>query len=372
MMYRTLAGEKVSQLGFGAMRLPQKDGAIDQAEAIWMIRRAIDAGVNYVDTAWPYHGGESEVVVGKALLDGYRNRTFLATKSPLWLIQKPADFEEYLDKQLARLQTDHIDFYMLHAMDAARWKMCQDFDAIGFCERAKIAGKIRHFGFSFHDEAPVFNTVLDAYPWEFCQIQYNLLDRGFQAGQAGLDRAVARGTDVIVMEPLRGGNLAGPIPVNVQARYDQARVERSPVDWCLRWVWDKAGVATVLSGMSHRDQLEENLHIAGAASPGCLAPEERVMLEEVEAEYRRLIEVNCTACRYCMPCPHGVDIPRNFAVFNSYAMFDRSAAAKGGYNWIGDKEKAHQCVDCGECEPLCPQHLPIRQDLKRVVAALGS
>lgn len=370
MIYRPLAGEQVSQLGFGAMRLPQHNGTVNEAEAIRMIRHAIDNGINYVDTAWVYHDGISEIVVGKALQDGYRQKTFVATKSPIWLIQKPEDFDDFLDKQLAKLQTDHIDYYLLHALNAGTWDICKKFDAIGFCERAKQSGKIRHFGFSFHDDSAVFTPIINHYPWEFCQIQYNFLDRGYQAGQAGLERARAQGTDIVVMEPLRGGNLAGPIPTGVQKLYDSQSVKRSAVDWALRWIWNQPTIGTVLSGMSTMEQLVENLQLADQIQAGKMTTTELQMMDQAELEYRRLIKVNCTACKYCLPCPAGVDIPRNFSVYNNFFMFEQSAAAKAGYTWVPAAERADQCVDCGQCEELCPQHIAIRQELKQVTAAL--
>jgi len=221
MLYRTLAGEKVSQLGFGAMRLPTAGGKIDRTLTTQMIRSAIDAGLNYVDTAYVYHEGESEPAVGRALHGEWRNKVFLATKSPVWMVQRAEDFPRFLDEQLKRLETDHIDFYLLHSLNWESWAKCQQFGAFEFLEKAKATGKIRHFGFSFHDEARCFETILPAYPWEFCQLQYNFIDRKYQAGAAGLEAAVAQGTGVVVMEPLRGGNLANAIPPAVHRLYGE-------------------------------------------------------------------------------------------------------------------------------------------------------
>ncbi len=371
MLYRKLAGERVSQLGFGAMRLPTRDGAIDEAEAIAMIRDSIDAGINYVDTAWPYHDGASEPLVGKALRDGYRDRVFLATKSPIWLLKKPEDFDTFLDRQLARLETDHIDFYLLHALNVPSWETCLKFDALAFGERAKKAGKIRHFGFSFHDDLATFKKICDASDWEFCQIQYNFLDRKEQAGEEGLRYARSKGIDIVVMEPLRGGNLVSPVPASVRALYDAQAVKRSSADWALRWVWNERDVAVVLSGMSTRRQIEENLATAADAAAGSMSAGELAMIDRAETEYRRLMPVPCTGCRYCMPCSAGVNIPRNFAVFNEYYMFERSEAARGGYRWVDADQRADKCVECGACEELCPQHIAIRENLKRVVAEMA-
>jgi predicted aldo/keto reductase-like oxidoreductase len=371
MLYRKLAGERVSQLGFGAMRLPTAGGGIDEREAVSMIRAAIDAGVNYVDTAWPYHNGKSEELVGAALRDGYRDRTLLATKSPVWLMKEEDDFDSILDRQLAKLGTDRIDFYLLHALNKDLWKTCLELDAIAFGERAKKAGKIRHFGFSFHDDAATFKAICDAHDWEFCQIQYNFLDRNEQAGEGGLRYARSRGIGVVVMEPLRGGNLVGPLPAGVRGLYDGFPVRRSSADWALRWVLDDPDVAVVLSGMSARAQLDENLKVASDAAAGEMSDAELALIDSVEAEYRRLIQVGCTGCGYCLPCPSGVNIPRNFAVFNEYYMFEKSAAAKGGYQWVDEGQRADKCVECGQCEELCPQRIEIRKELKRVTAELA-
>jgi len=371
MLYRTLAGEKVSQLGFGAMRLPTIGGKIDRTETTRMLRTAIEKGLNYVDTAYIYHGGESEEAVGQALRDGWRDKVFVATKSPIWLVEKAEDFPRLLDEQLKRLNTDRIDFYLLHSLGTSSWDKCQRLDAIGFCERAKAQGKIRHYGFSFHDEGPVFHNILEAHRWEFCQIQYNYLDRAYQAGQKGLEAAVAQGTDVIVMEPLRGGNLAQNVPPSVQALWNRAPVLRSAAEWALRWVWNNPGVSMLLSGMGTQAQVDENLRVADQALPGTLTVEELSLVDQVEQTYRSLIQVGCTACRYCMPCPQGVDIPRNFGQYNEYFMFNQSEAAKGGYQWIPLDERAHKCIACGVCVDLCPQHIPIPEMMAKVAATLG-
>jgi len=368
MIYRTLAGEKVSQLGFGAMRLPQSGGQIDEKEAIRMIHHAIDSGINYVDTAWVYHNGTSEALVGKALKGGYRQKSFVATKSPVWLIKKDEDFEEYLDKQLAALDVDCIDFYLLHALNSWSWGVCQQHNAIEFGERMKRKGKIRHFGFSFHDALPVFKTIVDAYDWEFCQIQYNYLDRSEQAGLEGLNYARAKNIDVIVMEPLRGGNLVAPVPAEVTELWKKAAKQRSAVEWALGWIFDKKDLSLVLSGMSTMDQLTENLEIANTAEPGSFSQAELTLIDETERLYRKNIRIGCTGCRYCMPCPSGVDIPRNFAVWNEYYMFGKSENARGAWNWIDAPVRADKCTECGNCVSHCPQQLAIPGELKNMAA----
>jgi uncharacterized protein len=372
-LYRTLAGERVSQLGFGAMRLPMAGVVVDIPETIRILRHAMDQGVNYLDTAWVYHDGESEGIVGRALKDGYRERTFVATKSPVWSMKEPADFDRYLDKQLERLDTDHVDFYLLHALNAGSWETCKRLDALGFLERAKKSGKIRHAGFSFHDELAAFKQIVDEGKgaWEFCQIQYNYLDREFQAGAEGLHYAKDRGIDVIVMEPLRGGSLARGVPPSVQALWDGATVHRTPADWALRWVWDQPEVSLILSGMSAMDQVQENIRTASDAAAGGLTAAERALVDQVEAAYRGETRIDCTACRYCMPCPSGVDIPRNFAHYNSYFMFMQDELVKADYRWIPPDERASACTECGTCEESCPQQLPIKEHLKAVTAAFA-
>jgi len=373
MLYRSLAGEKVSQLGFGAMRLPVVDGAVDVPEAVRMLRLAIDKGVNYLDTAWPYHDGQSEGIVGQALRDGYRERTFIATKSPVWLMNQPGDFDHYLDAQLERLGTDHIDFYLLHALNAGSWATCKRLGALDFLARAKAAGKIRHAGFSFHDELPVFKQIVDeGAGFEFCQIQYNYLDRVFQAGAEGLHYAKDHGLDIIVMEPLRGGSLARGVPPSVQAVWDRAGVRRTPAEWSLRWIWDQPEVSLILSGMGAVEQVEENLRTAATARAGGLTDDERARVDPAEAAYRGETRIDCTACRYCMPCPSGVDIPRNFAQYNAYHMFMRDPMVKADYGWIPKEERADVCTECGACEELCPQRLPIKEHLKAVTATFAA
>jgi predicted aldo/keto reductase-like oxidoreductase len=371
MLYRKLAGEDVSQLGFGAMRLPTLDGAVDAKRAIAMLRHAIDNGVNYLDTAYVYHDGESEGIVGRALKHGYRDRTFVATKSPIWLMKKPEQFDRALNTQLRRLGTDHIDFYLLHALNAGTWETCKRLGALEFLERAKAAGKIRHAGFSFHDELPVFKQIVDEAKLEFCQIQYNFLDREFQAGEQGLHYAKERGYDVIVMEPLRGGSLARGIPPRVQKLWDGAATYRTPAEWALRWVWDHKEVSLILSGMGEMPQVEENIRTASSAPAGGLSNAERQLVAAVEKAYLAETRIGCTACAYCMPCPSGVDIPRNFSHYNTYHMFMQDPMVKADYSWIPEDERAAKCEECGNCEELCPQQLPIKQLLKEVAATFA-
>jgi len=358
----------ISALGFGLMRLPAIDNdnsKIDEAEAIRMIRYAIDNGVNYIDTAWPYHGGNSEIVAGKALKDGYREKTFLATKLPTWLINEKEDMDKYLNEQLKKLQTDYIDFYLLHALDKSKWENMKRVDALSWAEKKKQEGKIRHIGFSFHDEYPVFQEIVDYYDkWDFCQIQYNYIDIDVQAGEKGLKYAASKGLGVVIMEPIRGGRLANP-PKAVQDIWDTAKVKRTPAEWALQWLWNQPEVSVVLSGMSTFEQLKENIESAKRSGINTLTKEELEIVNKVRNKYKELSPIACTGCNYCMPCPNGVNIPRNFGLYNEAHMYNTYEANRRDYENLGDA-KASSCIECGTCESVCPQHLTIIEYLKEV------
>ncbi|MDG6257687.1 MAG: aldo/keto reductase [Methanomicrobiaceae archaeon] len=367
MLYRTVpkTGDRLSILGFGCMRLPKKGGKIDVERATRQVRIAIDRGVNYIDTAVPYHNGESEPFLGQALADGYREKVFLATKLPPWQVHRPEDMDRILDAQLERLRTDHIDYYLVHSLDARSWEKMDGLGVREFLDRAKAEGKIVNAGFSFHGDLAAFREIVGAYPWEFCQIQYNILDEHNQAGTEGLRYASERGLAVIIMEPLRGGRLARRVPTAVQAIYDQAEIERTPAAWALRWVWDHPEVTVVLSGMNEEAHIDENLATADAALPGSLDPEEHALIDRVKETYRALMQVDCTGCNYCMPCPAGVNIPECFSFYNNYHMFENRTETKIMYlgrlgGILGTEAYAGLCRSCGKCEKACPQHLPIR------------
>lgn len=367
----------VSALGFGCMRLPTADGVpgsgnIDEAEAIRMIRHAIDQGVNYVDTAYPYHGMNSEIVVGKALRDGYRDKVKLATKCPVWLINSPDDFDKYLDEQLSKLQTDHIDFYLLHALGRDRWNnMVLKYDLLNKAEAAKKAGKIRHLGFSFHDEPGAFKEIVDGYDkWEFCQIQYNFMDTENQAGIAGLKYAASKGLAVVIMEPLLGGKLANP-PKSILELYSSFAKKRSAADWALQWIWNQPEVSVVLSGMSSMDQVRENLRSADDSGINTLCPEEVGLIESVRKKYKERLAIPCTGCNYCMPCPNGVDIPSNFELYNNGFVHENMEASRFTYSkFFKAEEKADVCIQCRICETKCPQKISISEWLPKVHLAL--
>ena len=366
---------KVSALGFGAMRLPILEGdtsKIDEPEAIRMIRYAIDHGVNYVDTAYPYHRGSSEILVGKALKDGYRQRVALATKMPTWLIETRKDFDRYLDEQLEKLQTDRIDFYLLHGLGRARWPKIRDLGVTDWAEEKKAEGKIGFLGFSFHDEYETLKEIVDYHDWTFCQIQYNYMDTESSArapGTEGLRYAASRGLAVVVMEPIQGGRLAITPPAEIQELWDRATVKRSPAEWALQWVWNHPEVSLVLSGMSTMRHVVENVESAGRSGPNTLTEEELDIVSEVQRKYAELGYIGCTDCLYCQPCPQGVLIPQIIGVLNENYTKDRDEAKKAYLEAIPEEGRAGKCAQCGTCEEQCPQGLPI-MNLMRGAARL--
>ncbi len=368
---------KPSALGFGCMRLPCTDTApmsqnVDEAEAVKMIRLGIDSGINYVDTAYPYHNGQSELVLGKALLDGYRDKVKLATKSPVWLIQKPEDFDTYLNEQLKKLRTDHIDFYLLHALSEERWDWVLKFKMLERAEAALKDGRIGHLGFSFHDGPSAFPKIVDAYDgWTFCQIQYNYMDTDYQAGLKGLKYAASKGLAVIVMEPLRGGGLANP-PRAVRGIFESFPEKRSPAEWGLRWVWNQPEVSLLLSGMSSMPQLTENLRVAGDACVNSMTAEELELLARARKKFEERKAVPCTRCGYCMPCPNGVDIPFNFELYNAAEIYDDVKGARFRYTrFLEEGARASACSACRACEEKCPQKIPVSEWMPKVAARLG-
>jgi len=377
MQYRSFGNLdwKPSALGFGAMRLPtigDDPGAIDEALATRMIRTAIDAGVNYVDTAWPYHKGTSEPFIGRCLDDGYREKVKVATKLPSWLIERRADFDAYLNQQLQRLRTDTIDFYLLHGLNQTQWPKLRDLGVLTWAEGAIADGRIGHLGFSFHDDLDTFTSIVDAHDWTFCQIMYNYMDTEFQAGSAGLHYAADKGLAVVVMEPLRGGALTRPVPPSVAALWEEASTARTQADWALQWVWHHPEVSLLLSGMTAMHHVEENLRSAEASKIGSLTEEELQLVDRVRDAYRALSPIPCTDCKYCMPCPSGVAIPRIFDIYNQSKMYNDEDTAKMRYTrFLKPEERADHCVACGACEAACPQQIEIISWLKTVHATLN-
>jgi hypothetical protein len=370
---------EVSALGFGAMRLPTTDGDrlsgnIVEDEAIRMIRHAIDRGVNYVDTAYPYHSGQSEVVLGKALQDGYRERVRLATKLPVWMVEKPEDFDKLLGEQLQKLQTDHIDFYLLHSLNKTRWHdIVLKHNLLAKAAEALADGRIRHLGFSIHDEYESFAEIVNGSDlWSFCQIQYNYMDIENQAGTRGLKLAASKGLAVVVMEPLLGGRLVDPPKDICAAMEGFAGAKRTPADWALQWLWDQPGVSVVLSGMSTMQQVEENLRSADAARVGSFGEAEQELIAQVREKYRARTVVPCTRCNYCMPCPNGVNIPGNFDYFNYSHLFDDVAGGRFKYAvFLTADQRSGSCIECHDCEEKCPQKIAISEWMPKVTALLG-
>jgi predicted aldo/keto reductase-like oxidoreductase len=366
-------GDELSVLGFGFMRLPSKKigSGIDEERAIRQLRYAIDHGVNYVDTAPAYHFGRSEQILARALEDGYRKKVRIATKLPPWSVRSRGDMDRILDGQLATLKTSQIDYYLLHSLTKESFSRLKSLGVLEFLTAARQDGRIKNAGFSSHADLATFREIVDSYDWTFCQIQYNYLDEYNQAGTEGLEYAHGRDLAVMVMEPLRGGNLAGPVPDGVQRIWDRAPVRRPPAEWALRWVWDHPGVTVVLSGMNDERHIDENLRAAEEAYPRSLSPDDLSRISSVRDTYNTLMKIGCTGCRYCLPCPAGVDIPGCFSLYNARFLFPHDNSAKFQYfgrhgGLMGGVSYAGLCRACGRCEKACPQHLRIRDLLRDV------
>lgn len=361
----------VSLLGMGCMRLPQlEDGKVDEAEAIDIIRSAIDAGINYVDTAYTYHGGNSEKVLGKALKDGYREKVLLADKMPIWLAKDEDHMEQIFNKQLERLDVDCIDMYLVHNVGVPIWKRCQKLNLMPFLEEMKAQGKIKHIGFSFHDKLEFFKEMIDAYPWEFCQIQLNFMDKNHQAGVEGLKYAAEKGLDVIIMEPLKGGRLTDFVPPTVQELWDEAGTDRTPAEWAFKWLAAFPEVKLMLSGMSSRQQLMQNIETLSKKDVDVLTEEEIALIDKVSDEYNRLIKYSCTGCQYCVPCPQKLDIPKIIGYFNDWNVYEKNPSTKFEYDtWL--VKHGSDCIGCKACEEKCPQSIPIAQAMKDAADAFG-
>jgi predicted aldo/keto reductase-like oxidoreductase len=349
----------VSVLGFGCMRLPlldkQDHAGIDENEASRMIYNAIDHGVNYLDTAYGYHHGNSERFLGRALKGGYREKVHLATKLPCWNVQNSQDFDKLLNEQLEKLQTDRIDFYLLHGLNADNWHKVRDLGVIPWAEKAMADGRIRYLGFSFHDNTEVLVEIIDAYNgWTLCQVQYNYIDIENQAGTRGVKYATSKGLAVIAMEPILGGRLV------------------NPPDWALQWLWNQPEVTVALSGMSAMSQVEENLASADRSGVNTLSDDELALFRRVRDQYQALSPIPCNRCNYCMPCPNGVNIPRVFETYNQGLIYNTQDDARQAYNrWIPELERANQCIDCNNCEELCPQSILVSQWMPIVHEVLG-
>lgn len=379
MQYRTIGRreEKVSLFGMGCMRLPLIDNndptAFDRDQVIRMVHRAIDGGVNYFDTAYVYHGEASEAMLGDALADGKRKLVNVATKLPVWKVEKYEDMERFLDVQLKRLNTDVIDFYLLHALHKEAWEKVYNLGVLDFLDKMVEKGKIRKPCFSFHDEYEVFTSIIDAYPrWEMAQIQLNYLDDKYQAGLKGMRYAAERGIDTVVMEPLRGGRLAANIPQSIQGIWDRANIGRSPVEMAFRWIYNLPEVKVILSGVSNMEQLEDNIRIFQNAEANSMSDAEQKLIAEVKAAYESRIKAGCTGCEYCMPCPSNVNIPHLLSIWNDASIFEDVQNGKQRYaQQVKEGRDSSQCVECGACEAVCPQHLKIIDLLKELEADLS-
>ncbi|MGB7595666.1 MAG: aldo/keto reductase [Erysipelotrichaceae bacterium] len=365
-------GDSLSILGFGCMRLPKKGNAIDEEESVKMIISAIERGVNYFDTAYIYQNGKSETILGKALAQGYRDKVKIATKLPPFLVKKTADLDKIFNIQCERLQTDHIDYYLIHMlMDVQTWNRLKSLEITEWIREKKRTGEIRNIGFSFHGTRSEFISIVDAYDWDFCQIQYNFIDENNQAGKSGLLHAASKGIPVIVMEPLRGGKIVFGLPKEIDELWKQMKPSRSVVEWALRWVWNHPQVNVVLSGMSTQEQVDDNIRIASDAQADSLSTQELSVFDKAREIIRAKTKVNCTACGYCMPCPHGVDIPACFAAYNDKYLNHKGFGAKLTYlqntgAMSNHPAYASKCVQCRVCESHCPQSIVISERLKEV------
>lgn len=370
LMRKTNDGDEISALGYGAMRLPTKNGRINKEEAKKLIYYAIDHGMNVIDTAYPYHNGSSESFLGEILQGEYRDKVKICTKMPSWYIKKNEDMVNYLETQLEKLQTDHIDYYLLHSLGENSFYELKKLGVLEFLESAKNRGKIKNIGFSFHDNKEAFKKIVDAYNWDVCLIQYNFLDETNQAGTEGLKYAASKGLTVFVMEPLKGGILVGNVPEKVRDIWDKSKIKRTPAERALRWVLNHPEVSCVISGMGKMEEVEENIKVANETLPDSITKEELELYSEVKEVYNKLMKVDCTGCGYCIPCPVGVNIPFCFELYNQkyifnnnqvsfvYAMYLGGSTSKEGY--------AGLCNGCGKCAKVCPQKLDVPTLLKDV------
>ncbi len=356
---------KVSRLGLGGMRFSE-----DVDQMIRMVRYAIDHGVNYLDTAYLYP--DSEAIIGKALTDGYRDKTYLVTKSPIWLIGNHADFEKYLDEELARLKTDHIDVYLFHNLYPDNWERVKKADGLVFLDKMIQKGKIRHKGFSIHGTTESFREIADSYDWDMSMIQLNILDAHQQVGLEGLRYGAQKGMAMAVMEPLRGGSIVNNAPAGVRELVAEHPEKRSLAEWCFRWLYDMPEVTVVLSGMNSLGQLKDNLRIFEDAMPGVMTGEDQSFIEKIRKIYESQKSIGCTGCGYCMPCPQGVAIPDVFRLYNSHQLTKPNPIDKQVYQCLLGTSKADNCISCGMCLQHCPQELDIPNLLEQAHEELNA
>lgn len=370
MLYRKLGktNEDVSILGLGCMRLPEKDGQINEEEATNMLRYAVDNGVNYIDTAYIYHNGQSEGFVGRALKDGYREKVNLATKLPTWLIKNKEDMDRIFNEQLERLQTDYIDFYLVHSLNEETYPYVKSLGLFEFLEKIKKENKVRYIGFSFHDKLDVFKDIVDDYDWDFTQIQYNYLDEDYQAGTEGLLYAASKNLGIVIMEPLRGGSIVSNLSDKINEIIDNASTKKSPAGWAFKFLYNNPNISVVLSGMSNLEQIKENIEIADKDGVALsITSDEENTINKLKEEFKSKIKVNCTGCKYCIDCPQNIDIAGCFNIWNNTSMFGNIEKYKSNYNMLKKENKnASLCIECGNCESHCPQHINIVDKLKEV------
>ena len=377
MKYRTMGklGIQTSAFGLGCMRFngaASGDSVIDEEKAIRLIRQAIDGGVSYLDTAYVYLDKTSEIVLGKALRDGYRDRVNIATKMPAEFVHNREEMEALLESELKKLQTDHIDFYLMHGINREKWEYFKSIGAPEFFDDMKKAGKIRYKCFSFHGPYDEFEYILKDCDCDMVQIQYNFMDINNQAGTKGLELAGSLGIPVVIMEGMLGGRLA-KAPDNVQALYDAFQVKRTPVEWAFRWLCNHPEVSVVLSGCNEAEQIAENLRIFDTVEAGIMTAEELQLIDDVRAAYISRTKIGCTGCRYCMPCPNGVDIPGVFSVWNNFSLYQIDPKTDWGMTTIRKNGSgADKCIACGACEAACPQHLSIIEGLQDAWKDIGS
>lgn len=375
MRYRKLGktNEEVSILGFGCMRFPEIDGKIDEDKTIPMIRYAIDNGLTYIDTAYPYHNGQSEIIVGKALKDGYREKVKLATKLPSWLVKTKEDMDRFIYEQLEKLQTEYIDFYLIHNLNKDDYRKLKENGLFDFIKKIKEEKLVKYVGFSFHDTLDVFKEIIDDYEWDFTQIQHNYIDEEYQAGNEGLAYARNKGLGIVIMEPLRGGALVNNLSESINNIIEGSSVRKTAPEWAFKFLYNKDEIDVVLSGMSTIEQVIDNLRIAdNEGISNSMDREEEETLNKLKDEFKSKIKVNCTGCKYCVPCPAGVNIPTCFEMLNNSSMFNDIETAKNKYNAfvISEDGQGSKCIKCGACEKKCPQHIKIREKLEEVVSIL--
>ena len=363
--FLTKEGARASLLGFGGMRFPLNRATrkLDEGAARALIQRAMEGGVTYYDTAWPYHEGESEPFLGRTLSAYPRDSYFLATKLPCWEIESLQQAKELFARQQERLQTDYFDCYLLHSLSGRTWEKMVSLGVVEWLEQRRAEGAIHAFGFSFHDTFQVFRQILEARCWDFCQIQLNYMDAEYQAGVAGCRLAESMGVPVVVMEPVKGGSLA-QLPVDVTVELRRMAPTASHSSWAMRWVGSEENVKVILSGMTTLEQLEDNLKTFSPLR--VLDPEERLAVEETARRLRARVKNGCTGCGYCMPCPAGVDIPKSFRIWNNMAMYQNSRLTRFAWRSMDEDSRPDRCYGCGRCERLCPQHLPIRSQLRQI------